>query len=142
MKESDRRPNAQPETHPPSSNFGPFTFSTSKYSAEEIISAASFVAVFSLLQLPFERVDGSPVPTIIFKDRPSLFHAFVLGLNFAFCGGVITISLRQIYPKIADVSRYLSILSMLVAVGIFFSLALPWAAGALFSGSSLSVASV
>ncbi|KAL8161417.1 hypothetical protein V2J09_012906 [Rumex salicifolius] len=113
----------------------------SKYSPEEIISAVSFVAVFSLLQLPFEKIDGSPVPTIIFKDRASYFHAFVLGLNFAFCGGVITISLRQIYPKIADISRYLSILSMLVAAGVFSALAVPWAAGALFSGSSFSIAS-
>lgn len=125
-----------------SSSFRPFVINMSKYSVEELISFFSFVAVFSLLQFPFERIDGNPVPTIIFKDRASYFHAFVLGFNFAFCGGVMTISLKQIYPRIADICRYLSILSMSVAVGIFLTLAVPWATGALFSGSSLSVASV
>ncbi|KAA8529257.1 hypothetical protein F0562_033944 [Nyssa sinensis] len=92
----------------------PFT----QASIEEIIFAVSFVTAFSLLQLPYETIDGNPVPTIIFKNKSAFFHAFLLSLNFAFSGAVMTISLRERHPTIGRVLRYLAIVSIATAVGI------------------------
>lgn len=103
----------------------------SSHAAEDVITPAAFISVFALLLLPYKKIDGNPVPTVVFNDLPSYFHAFVLGLNFAFCGGVMTISLRQLYPKVAFVCRCVSVLSMLLSTGIFVFLAVPWAADAL-----------
>lgn len=74
---------------------------------QEMIFGFAFLAAFGILQLPNEKIEGNPVPTILFKNKPSFFHAFLLSLNFAFTGAVITISLREKYPKIA---RYSAIL--------------------------------
>ncbi|KAA8532824.1 hypothetical protein F0562_033060 [Nyssa sinensis] len=87
-------------------------------SLEETIFGAAFVTVFALLQLPYEKIDGNPIPTIIFKNKPAFFHAFVLSLNFAFSGAVMAISLRERYTGIARNCRRLAIVSIAMAVGI------------------------
>ena len=58
------------------------------------------------------------VPTVIFKDNPSFFHGFLLALNFAFTGAVMTISLRERYPKISRYCRGLAVVSIVGAVGL------------------------
>ncbi|XAR65338.1 hypothetical protein NMG60_11009427 [Bertholletia excelsa] len=90
----------------------------SAYPPEETIFGGAFLTAFSLLQLPYERINGNPVPTVIFKDKPSFFHAFLLALNVAFSSAVITMSLRDICPRLTRHSRRLSIVSMATAVGI------------------------
>ncbi|KAK2976383.1 hypothetical protein RJ640_008093 [Escallonia rubra] len=69
--------------------------STSFTRLEEAIFGVTFVTIFALLQLPCEKIQGSRVPTVIFKGKPAIFHAFVVSLDFAFTGAVMTMSLRQ-----------------------------------------------
>ncbi|XAR65515.1 hypothetical protein NMG60_11009661 [Bertholletia excelsa] len=92
---------------------------------EEIIFIVAFFSAFSLLNLPYAKIDGNPVPTVVFKDRPSFFHAFLLSLNFAFSGAVTTISLRGRHPNIARYSRRLAVGSAATAIGILAWLGLP-----------------
>ncbi|KAH7841790.1 hypothetical protein Vadar_034408 [Vaccinium darrowii] len=91
---------------------------------EELIFGTAFLTVFGILQLPLEDVGGNPVPTVLFKDKPSFFHAFLLSLNFAFTGAGITIFLREGYPKIARHSRRLAIAFIVTAAGILTCLVL------------------
>ena len=91
---------------------------------EELIFGIAFVAVFAILQLPYKDIDGNSVPTIVFTDKPSLFHGFLLALNFAFTGAVMTISLRERYPKAARYCRGLAVVSIVGAVGVLVWLAL------------------
>ncbi|GMH31203.1 hypothetical protein Nepgr_033046 [Nepenthes gracilis] len=95
-----------------------------RISMEEAITVVAFVSVFLLLKLPMEKIDGNPVPTVIFKDRPPHFHAFVLLLVFSFSGGLMAISLRPLYPKIAVYCRYMAVLSITGAASIFSGLAI------------------
>ncbi|KAK3420560.1 hypothetical protein EUGRSUZ_G01398 [Eucalyptus grandis] len=92
---------------------------------EELILVLSFMASFLLLQLPFEEVDGNPVPRVAFSKRPACFHAYLLALNFAFTGAVMTMSLRKKCPKAAALCRRLACLAATAAVG-----ALAWSAAA------------
>ncbi|KAK3420781.1 hypothetical protein EUGRSUZ_G01572 [Eucalyptus grandis] len=92
---------------------------------EELILVLSFMAAFLLLQLPFEEVDGNPVPRVVFSKRPACFHAYLLALNFAFTGAVMTMSLRKKCPKAAALCRRLACLAATAAVG-----ALAWSAAA------------
>ncbi|KAL3731564.1 hypothetical protein ACJRO7_028449 [Eucalyptus globulus] len=84
---------------------------------EGLILVLSFAAVFLLLPLPFEEVDGNPVPRVVFSKRPACFHAYVLALNFAFTGAVMTMSLRERWPKAAAHCRRLACLAAAAAVG-------------------------
>ena len=99
--------------------------SITKASVEELIFGVTFVTAFGLLQLPYQKIDGNPIPTIIFKDNPSSFHAFLLAINFAFTGAVLTVSLRAGYPKIARYCRQLAVVCVTAAAGIIFWAALP-----------------
>ncbi|PSR91240.1 Valine--tRNA ligase [Actinidia chinensis var. chinensis] len=101
------------------------TFAISSAPLEEIIFGVSFLTALGLLKLPFEEIGGNPVPTFIFKDRPFFFHAFLLCLNFAFTGAVITIYLRLGYPKVARHCRRLAIASIATAGAILVWLAVP-----------------
>jgi len=94
-------------------------------SVEEIVLGVAFIGVFGLVQLPYDKIDGNPVPTIIFKSKPTFFHAFVLSLNFAFTAAVLTMSLRDVYPRVASYCRQLAILSIGTAGGILMYLLLP-----------------
>ncbi|KAF7850733.1 hypothetical protein BT93_L5082 [Corymbia citriodora subsp. variegata] len=96
---------------------------------EEVILVLSFAAAFLLLQLPFEEVDGNPVPRVVFSKRPACFHAYLLALNFAFTGAVMTMSLREKWPKATVHCRRLACLAAAGAVG-----ALAWSAAAAIIG--------
>ncbi|KAK3002230.1 hypothetical protein RJ639_021707 [Escallonia herrerae] len=97
--------------------------STSFTRLEEVIFGVTFVTIFALLQLPCERTQGSRVPTVIFKGKPAIFHAFVVSLDFAFTGAVMTMSLRQGYPHLARHCRLLAIFSVAAVAGILVCLA-------------------
>ncbi|KAF7850732.1 hypothetical protein BT93_L5081 [Corymbia citriodora subsp. variegata] len=92
---------------------------------EELILILSFMAAFLLLQLPFEEVNGNPVPKVVFSKRPTCFHTYLLALNFAFTGAAMTMSLRDKCPKAAAHCRRLACLAAAAAVG-----ALAWSVAA------------
>ena len=88
-------------------------------SPEEFIFGASFITATILVQLPYDNIDVNPTPQIIFNHQPpSVFHAFVLCLNFAFTAAVVTMCFREQYVKIAKYSRYIAIMFMSSAIGI------------------------
>ncbi|GAB4840190.1 hypothetical protein Ancab_020955 [Ancistrocladus abbreviatus] len=95
-----------------------YSFITHESFIEEAISKLAFLTVIMLLQLPFERIDGNLVPTVIFKGRPFYFQAFVVALCFAFCGGPVTVSLREDHPKVARYYRRFTFASMTCAISI------------------------
>ncbi|GMH15238.1 hypothetical protein Nepgr_017079 [Nepenthes gracilis] len=94
------------------------------YRVEKTASMVAFLSIFCMLQLPRELIDGEPVPTVIFKGRPSYFHAFVLLLLCTFSCGFIAILLRPLHPKVAGYCRCVTLFSLIAAVAIFCGLAI------------------
>ncbi|GMN38913.1 hypothetical protein TIFTF001_008151 [Ficus carica] len=92
---------------------------------EKLILWISVATVLVLSQLPYQKIDGNPVPTIIFKNRPSSFHAFILSLNFSFFGSFMTGPLRRRYPRLARCCLLLAVVSMTVGVAILAWLMVP-----------------
>lgn len=92
---------------------------------EELILWQSVAIVIALLQFPYQKIDGNPVPTIIFDNRSSFFHPFILALNFSFFGSFSTIFLRKRYPRIASYFLLLALLSVTVQVCILTWLIAP-----------------
>lgn len=78
----------------------------------------ALVSAYLLLRLPFEKIDGNPAPTIIFKGRPAFFHALILSLDFAFSGATVTICLHSKCPKMGGYFWWLSCTAMVVAAGM------------------------
>nr|KYP48304.1 hypothetical protein KK1_029996 [Cajanus cajan] len=52
----------------------------------ECVLGLCFTVITILLQLPYEYIDNNPVPTVIFKGHPRIFHAFIICIIFAFSG--------------------------------------------------------
>lgn len=92
---------------------------------EELILGFSVATTLVLVKLPYEKIDGNPVPTVIFKNRPGLFHAFILALNFSFFGSVLTISLRGKYARIARYPLILAAVSTAAAIAVLTWLVVP-----------------
>ncbi|GMN57403.1 hypothetical protein TIFTF001_026512 [Ficus carica] len=80
--------------------------------------------VISLVQLPFEEVNGVRVPTM-FKDKVSLFYALVLSLNFSFFSSVSIFGLRQTYQRTARCCLAVALGSSAAGIVIFTLLVLP-----------------
>lgn len=70
--------------------------------------------------LPCEYIDGNPVPTLIFKGPPSMFHAFVISIVFAFVGAFSTLLTcnKPEYAKYEKFCRCYSLIFMSLAVTI------------------------
>ncbi|KAI8007972.1 hypothetical protein LOK49_LG07G02990 [Camellia lanceoleosa] len=81
----------------------------------ESIMVASFTFTTLLLLLPCDYIDGSPVPTIIFKGLPSTFHAFVVSLIFAFSGALSALLIHDtsFFAKLCEFSSMASMTSAL-----------------------------
>ncbi|KAJ9709475.1 hypothetical protein PVL29_001113 [Vitis rotundifolia] len=77
----------------------------------------SFTVAGFLMVLPSEQIDGNPVPTIIFKGHPSLFHAFLISVSFAF-NGAFTALMMENQSKFARFCGYYSIASMASAISV------------------------
>nr|GMD27359.1 COPII coat assembly protein [Ipomoea batatas] len=94
--------------------------------SEDVIFRVAFAAAFLLLPLPYEKIGGNPVPTVIFKRRPALFHVFLMSLTVAFSGSFVTMSFRERNPKFAGRCRWLALCSTATAAGVLtMSLLLP-----------------
>lgn len=85
------------------------------------IFSLSFQTVILILLIPYEQVNGNPVPAIIFKGLPSTFHAFVLSIVMAFTGAFNALMLATNKPKIAKFCSYYSMACMASAVALFIS---------------------
>ena len=94
---------------------------------EKVILCASVATVLVLVQLPYEKINDNPVPTVIFKDSPSLFHGFILSLNFSFFGSFVTIYSRERWPRLAKCCLSLAVVSAAIGAAILgWLVALPW----------------
>ncbi|KAL7218535.1 hypothetical protein ACSBR2_011740 [Camellia fascicularis] len=83
----------------------------------ESILVASFTITTLLIILPSEFINGSPVPSLIFKGLPSAFHAFVVCLVFAFSGAFSALLIHDT-SFIAKFSKYSSMASMTSALAL------------------------
>ncbi|KAK4400942.1 hypothetical protein Sango_1200300 [Sesamum angolense] len=61
----------------------------------------------------------NPVP--IFRNRPTFFHVYLITINVAFTGAVMTMFLRNKYLKMASYSRWLVVVSVVIAAGLLSS---------------------
>ena len=84
----------------------------------KLILGVSVAATLVLVQLPYQKVDGRPVPTILFKNRPSLFQSYILSLNFSIFGSFLAISLRERHPRLARCCLLLAAVSITVGIAI------------------------
>ena len=89
------------------------------YTILECILGLCFTVITILLQLPYEYIDENPVPTIIFKGRPTTFQAFVVCIIFAFSGATNAIVASN-KPRFARFCGYYAMASMASALVILW----------------------
>ncbi|GMP53413.1 hypothetical protein CsSME_00018867 [Camellia sinensis var. sinensis] len=83
----------------------------------EFILVASFIITTLLLIIPFEYIDGNPVPTIFFKGLPTTFQAFVVCLVFSFSGSLSALLIHDT-SLLAKFCEYTSMASMTSALSL------------------------
>ncbi|PKI64426.1 hypothetical protein CRG98_015151 [Punica granatum] len=81
----------------------------------DVILWVSFTVPLLLLQLPCESIDGSPVPTVIFKGLSSTFHGFLVSVTLAFTGAFSALVVDD-GSQFTRACRYLSMASMASAL--------------------------
>ncbi|KAI8011687.1 hypothetical protein LOK49_LG06G01098 [Camellia lanceoleosa] len=81
-----------------------------------LITSFAIVTVFTIL--PCEYIDGSPIPTLIFRGRPSTFHAFVAFLVFAFSSSLNALLIHNKSLILAKFCQCISIASMISALSL------------------------
>ena len=81
-----------------------------------IIYASCTMGTMFML-LPHEQVDGSPVPTLDFKDRPTAYHAFLISIMLSFTGA-FSAFLIQHRPRIERFCKAYAMASMISALAI------------------------
>ncbi|KAI4357939.1 hypothetical protein L6164_001854 [Bauhinia variegata] len=87
------------------------------YTILECILGLCFTVITLLLQLPYEYIDGNPVPTVIFKGRPTTFHAFIISIVLAFSGATNAI-ITSNQSTFAKFCGYYAMASMASALAI------------------------
>lgn len=92
---------------------------------DEVIFTVSCISALLLLQLPMEYIDEKPVPTVIFKGHPSIFHAFLICLMGSCFGSVCSIHLRERKPKVARFYYLFGVASMVLSFAIFLWVVVP-----------------
>ncbi|GMP66152.1 hypothetical protein CsSME_00026624 [Camellia sinensis var. sinensis] len=82
----------------------------------ESILVISFTIATILIIVPSDYVDGSPVPTIIFKGLSSTFHWFVISIIFAFAFALSSLLIHDcsLLARLFACSSVASIASALV----------------------------
>lgn len=97
-----------------------------RFGTDELIFILSCLVALLFLHLPMEDLDSNvPVPTFLFKGRPSAFHAFLVGLTGASCGITCSMHLRERSPKASRIFRCFGRGAMAATVGIFLWVAAP-----------------
>lgn len=86
----------------------------------KFILYASSTMVNILLLLPHEidSEDGRWVPTVVFKDQPTAYHAFLISIIIAFTGAFCAM-LVQHRPRVESFCRVSALLSLLSALSLF-----------------------
>ncbi|GFY86835.1 hypothetical protein Acr_05g0004740 [Actinidia rufa] len=97
--------------------------------AEELVFGLSYLMAISLWQVPMEYIDGNPVPAVVFHGKPTMFHAFVVGLCLSFSGSIGALELRKRSPKVAAYYKVFAIGAMAVTVAVLLWAAVPAAFG-------------
>ncbi|KAJ4723467.1 CTP synthase [Melia azedarach] len=90
-----------------------------------------YSSIFSQVLLPQKYIDGVPLPTSIFKQRPFMYEAFVISNIFTFVCAFSWLLIRN-KPKLPKLSSFYFIasivsaaISLSIIVGIVGTLALP-----------------
>ncbi|GMY32752.1 btb/poz and math domain-containing protein 2 [Fagus crenata] len=76
----------------------------------------SFTAAIISMLLSHENVDGRPVP-VLFRDRPTYYHMFLISTMFAFLGAFSALLLQH-KPRFERFCRIIAVASMLSALAI------------------------
>ncbi|KAJ4723476.1 Na(+)-translocating NADH-quinone reductase subunit D (Na(+)-NQR subunit D) like [Melia azedarach] len=87
-----------------------------------------YSSIFSQVLLPRKYIEGVPVPTSIFKQRPLMYEAFVISNIFTFICAFSWLLIRN-KPKLAKLSCFyfvVSVVSAAISLSIIVgTLALP-----------------
>ncbi|KAH6830666.1 hypothetical protein C2S53_010097 [Perilla frutescens var. hirtella] len=95
-------------------------------SAEEFIFLLGIVTALALVRSRYDYIEGNPVPVVIFKNKPTHFHGFLIALNFGFTAAVLTMSLRSKSPTLAQFCRRSAVACVVLAAGLLsYSALLP-----------------
>ncbi|KAI8010361.1 hypothetical protein LOK49_LG06G01002 [Camellia lanceoleosa] len=85
----------------------------------ESIVIASFTIVTALVILPCEYINGSPVPTLIFKGLPFTFQAFVVSLAIAIAASLSALLIHDHNNSfLTKLCRFISIGSITSALSL------------------------
>ncbi|KZV38265.1 hypothetical protein F511_36481 [Dorcoceras hygrometricum] len=98
--------------------------SGSLFPPEEIIFVSGILVAFVLLAVRYEEIGGNPIPVVIFKNNPTLFHVFLVALNVGFTAAVMTISLRAKNKSIAAICRKSGVVCCVFSAGVVLCAAL------------------
>lgn len=88
------------------------------YTILECILGLCFTTINILILVPYDYIDQNPVPAVIFKGRPTTFHAFLVSIIFAFSGASNAFVASSISSGFGKLCGYYSMLSMASALAI------------------------
>ncbi|GMY32758.1 btb/poz and math domain-containing protein 2 [Fagus crenata] len=80
-----------------------------------IYASCTLGTIFMIL--PHDQVDGTPVPIVVFRDRPTAFHAFLISIMLSFTGA-FSASLIQHRPRVERFCRFYAMASTISALAI------------------------
>ena len=80
-----------------------------------IYASCTLGTIFMIL--PHDQVDGTPVPIVVFKDRPTAFHAFLISIMLSFIGAFSAL-LIQHRPRVERFCRFYAMASTISALAI------------------------
>ncbi|CAL9773077.1 unnamed protein product [Musa acuminata subsp. burmannicoides] len=89
-------------------------------SLEALLLWVAILAGISLTRLPYEELPGSGgglVPSVLFRDQPAAFYAFVLALVLSASAAASAIMHRRGFPGYARLCRRVASASMVAASG-------------------------
>lgn len=88
------------------------------YTILECVLGLCFTSINILILVPYEYIDKNPVPAVIFKGRPTTFHAFLICIIFAFSGATNAFVASNINSGFGRFCGYYSMVAMASALAI------------------------
>lgn len=83
-----------------------------------LYTSSTMVTIPLLLPHEIDSEDGRWVPTVVFKDQPTAYHAFLISIIIAFTGAFCAM-LVQHRPRVESFCRVSALLSLLSALSLF-----------------------
>ncbi|KAJ4723474.1 hypothetical protein OWV82_006844 [Melia azedarach] len=74
-----------------------------------------YSSIFSQVFLPRKHINGVPIPTSIFKQRPLMYEAFVISNIFTFICAFSWLLIRNNKPKLAKQNCFYFVVSIVSA---------------------------